>query len=471
MRGTELLMTDGMFMTHSPDTNPASPPPPPAVGLRILILDDEASIRSTLRICLEAFGHHVEEAGTASQAIEIAANRVFDLLFLDLRLGTDNGLDYIRHFLEQSPWLKIVVITAYASIDTAVEAMRRGATDYLPKPFTPEQVEMLAGKVAEVRSLEMRVRELQDALGAAAPETLLVSDSRPMCEAIQLAGTFAPSRAALLIQGESGTGKRTLARAIHQWSARKTGPFMQVSSKGLNEVEIAAELFGGALQGRPGGGLSRVEACAGGTLYIEDASVLPQRLQLKLLQLANFGTFEREGDYEQIPADVRIIVGATESLQQQVASGLFREDLYYALSSKTIELSPLRDRAPDIKPLAEIFLAFYARRTGKAVSQFTKEAIEYLHEYKWPGNVRELRNVVERAVILTRASTIGLQNLPPNMLKKASAAELGDLVPLEMIEELHIRGVLGTTRSLESAAKILGIDYATLWRRRRKYGL
>jgi NtrC-family two-component system response regulator AlgB len=444
--------------------------PPTTPSLRVLILDDEATIRSTLSLCLQTAGHHVADYGTGRQALDAAAVGVYDLLFLDLRLGTENGLDYIPLFLEQSPWLKIVVITAYASIETAVEAMRRGAVDYLSKPFTPEQVEILATKIVEVRSLEMRVRELQTALGRAEPDANFSSRNHTVQAAYQFARTIASSRAAILLQGETGTGKRMLARAIHEWSPRRDRPFMVTSCAGRSEDDIAAELFGTGATANSNAPPSRLEQCFGGTLYVDEFSALTPRLQLKIHQVIQDSTFEREGHFSQVPADVRIVAGTHHPIE--VVAGALRSDLFYTLSAKLISLPALRDRPEDLSSLAEIFLAFYSRQSGKLLTGFKTEAFDYLKAYAWPGNIRELRNVVERAAILANGPAVGLAELPPNFATGAPAAvAVGDLVPLETIEEQHIRGILSTTKSFDSAAKILGIDYATLWRRRRKYGL
>ncbi len=439
-------------------------------SLRILVLDDEATIRTTLAVCLQTAGHQVVAFGSGEPALETSEKQTFDLLFLDLRLGIENGLDYIPRFLSQSPWLKIIVITAYASIETAVEAMRRGAIDYLPKPFTPEHVEMLATKVAEAKLTAMRLREMTDKLDANVPPIRWASSNHMFRSALEMARTFAPSKAAILIEGESGTGKRTLARAIHEWSTRSNGPFEISSAQGRDEQTLGVELFGTDDKTKR----SKLEYCDGGTLYLDDFNALPPHMQIKLLEFIQTGTIEREGGFEKVTADVRLIAGVNQPLAQLAQSGLFRQDLYYAFSAKTVELPALRQRMEDFYSLAMTFLSFYNRQNGTSFTGFSKEAMEYMSAYSWPGNIRELRNVVERAMLLTSRrtgnQTVGIEHLPPNLRGKNSAAKIGDLVPLEIIKELHIRGVLAATSSQESAAKILDIDYATLWRYRKKYG-
>jgi two-component system, NtrC family, response regulator AlgB len=445
----------------------------PFPSLRVLVLDDESTIRTTLALCLEAAGHKVATVGSGREALGVCEKQVFDLLFLDLRLGTENGLDFMPDFFRLSPWIKIIVITAYASIDTAVEAMRRGALDYLPKPFTPEHVEMLAAKVAQTRAVEFRLRELRETMDTSMPPVLPTSDNRQVQSALELARTFAASKSAVLLQGEDGAGKRTLARAVHGWSSRRQAPYMVCTAHGRDEESLGVELFGTGSDGQLR--RSRLEHCAGGTLYLDDLCALSPRLQLKVLEFMQGGVFEREETFERIEADVRLIAGASKPLAALAEAGIFRRDLYYAFSAKLIELPALRERMEDFQKLVDTFLAFYAQQNGRTLKGLSRDAVDYLQSYSWPGNLRELRNVIERTVLLARPAgvegAIGIEYLPPNLRAKDSAAKLGDLVPLEAIEELHIRGVLATTQSLESAARILGIDYATLWRRRKKYGL
>ena len=449
------------------DTITTAPP------LRIMILDDEATIRTTLSLCLETAGHKVAAFGTSQEAFAGCAGQVFDLLFLDLRLGMENGLDLMPRFLHENPWMKIIVITAYASIDTAVEAMRRGALDYLPKPFTPEHVEAVAGKVAERVATEFRLRELTERIGKDNPPLLVSSSNVKMQAAIDLAKRFAPSKSMVLIQGKDGAGKRTLARLMHEWSPRRDGPYMVCSAHTQEEGGPELQLFGGPAKDSPR--RSRLEYCAGGTLYIDDLAAFPERYQLKLLDFIQTATFEREETFERASADVRIIAGATTDVAGLAGGFGFRKDLYFACSSKMVELPRLKERMEDFPKLVEIFLAFFGELHGKPFGAFTSEAMHYLRQYEWPGNLRELRNLVERAVLLGQSAAegmkLGIETLPSNLGFHETVADIGDLVPLELIEELHIRGVLGRTTSLETAAKILGIDYATLWRRRKKYGL
>ena len=442
--------------------------------LSILIVDDEINIRKTLSVFLETEGHDVVAVSTFQDAVSEASRRSFDVAFVDLRLGTADGLDLIPALLAQAAPTKIIVITAYASIDTAVEAMRRGATDYIPKPFTPAQVKLALQRVFEMRSLEQRVASLQEDLGRTSPEAEFASSSPAMQRALSLARQVAATDATLLLRGESGTGKTVLARAIHRWSPRAERPICTVSCPTFSPELLESELFGhargaftGAVRENPG----RISACEGGTLLLDEIGDLPLNLQPKLLRFLQDKEYERVGDYTTRRADVRIIAATGIDLETAVKEGRFREDLFYRINVIQIMIPPLRERREDIANLAEGLLIFFSRARHRPLSGFTPEALEALCRYDWPGNIRELRNAVERAAILCRAEKVGPECLPDALRSADSCARLGDNVPLAKIEEEHIRRVLATTKSLQEAADILGIDQATLWRRRKEYGI
>jgi NtrC-family two-component system response regulator AlgB len=441
-------------------------------SLNILVVDDEINIRKTLSVCLETEGHQVVAVSNFQDALAEASRKSFELAFVDLRLGTENGLDLIPALLAASPWLKIIVITVYASIDTAVEAMRRGATDYIPKPFTPAQIKLAVRKVFEVRTLEQRLAALQEDLGREYPEVDFSSTSPLMRKAVSLARQVASSEATVLLRGESGTGKTVLARAIHSWSPRAGKPIGVVSCPTFSAELLESELFGhvrgaftGALRDNPG----RLAACQGGTLFLDEISDLPLALQPKLLRFVQDKEYERVGDSLTRKADVRLLAATNIDLENAVKEGRFREDLFFRINVIQIEIPPLRERPDDVVALAERLLAFHSRRNHRSLAGFHKEALQALRQYQWPGNVRELSNVIERAAILCRTDQVGLECLPAVIAPGESALKIGDPVSLEKIEEQHIRRVLAGAKSLQEAADILGIDQATLWRRRKKY--
>ncbi len=436
--------------------------------LRVLVVDDEANIRTTLSLCLEADGHAVRTAGTIADALQEIDRHVFDLVFLDLRLGMDNGLDFLPTLRTESPWARVIVITAYASVETAVEAMRRGATDYLPKPFEPAQVELVTRKVAERRQLEMKLEALQSALGSLDAEADFPTQSPVMQGAIDLARQVAVSRAPVLIQGEPGTGRGRLARAIHTWSPRADGPFATVACQsGADAME--ADLFGLTAAGASPGATGRVAFCDHGSLLLEEIQLAPIPIQIRLTRLLRDREYERADEARARAIDVRVIATTSVDLRQATEAGAFRNELLLTLDVVRVNIPPLRSRADDIPLLAERYLALLASQSSMAVSGFTRDAMHALCGYNWPGNVRELRNVIERSILICRSERIGLEHLPPNLLNPSPQYAVGDLVPLENIERSHVLQVVASTRSLRRAAAILGIDTSTLCRWLKRY--
>jgi len=442
--------------------------------LNILVIDDEPNIRKTLGVCLESYGHRVTAVGNVTDAQNEAALQAFDLAFVDLRLGTESGMDLISALRAACPWLKIVVITAYASIDTAVEAIRRGATDYIPKPFKPDQVALVTERIATLHAMEQRISRLQEDLERVHPEILFKSHHAGMQRAIELARQVAPSEAVLMLRGPSGTGKSVLARAIHAWSQRASKPLGIISCPTLSAELLESELFGhvkgaftGALRDNPG----RVAACEGGTLFLDEIGELPHTIQPKLLRFIQDREYEQVGGQRTRRADVRILAATNADLEQAVKAGRFREDLYYRLNVIQIEIPPLRDRPDDTELLATAMLGFFGAQNHKVFRGFSEDALRALRTYPWPGNIRELRNVIERAAILCSGEVIGVENLPESISPHHPPIQIGDRVPLTLIEENHIRRVLASTKSLQEAAEVLGIDQATLWRKRKQFGI
>jgi NtrC-family two-component system response regulator AlgB len=440
--------------------------------LSVLVVDDEANIRRTLSYCLEAEGHTVVAVSNPDDAGREARRRCFDLAFVDLKLGREDGMDLIPILAAESSWTKIVVISAHASVESAVEAMKRGAIDYIAKPFTPDHVRILTTRVAQLRRLETEVAALRENVQRLEPENRLQSSSAAMQRILETARKAAPSEATVLLFGESGTGKTVIARAIHGWSPRSAKAMGVVACPAVPADLLESELFGhakgsftGAVRDYPG----RIAACEGGTLFLDEIGDLAPSVQAKLLRVIQDKEYERLGESTARKADVRIIAATNADLEKRVTEGRFREDLFYRLNVISLTIPPLRDRREDIMPLANGFLSSFCRANHKTVLGFTEEAERSLTNHAWPGNLRELRNTIERAVILGSGDRIAASDLPTTIAPSVGTPTIGDKVPLATIEELHIRGVLARTSSLQEAADILGIDQATLWRRRKAY--
>ena len=443
--------------------------------MNVLVVDDESNIRKTMKMFFDLLHHKVTTVSNAKDALLEAELQIFDLAFVDLRLGIESGLDLVSSLLAKYPWLKIVVITAFASVDTAVEAMKRGAVDYLPKPFMPGQLKLVLERVAALRTLEQRITLLQNDLERNDPDISLSSSYPPMQRVIELARQVSTSDAVVMLLGPSGSGKTMLARFIHRWSHRSDKPFSVISCPSLNQELLESELFGhvkgaftGALRDNPG----RVASCEGGTLFLDEIGDLPLSIQSKLLRFIQEREYERVGDQRTRKANVRIIAATNADLKSAVSSGSFREDLYYRLNVIQITLPSLAERSGDIEALAGSMLTFFNAQNHKTIQGFSPEVVRILCNYGWPGNIRELRNVVERSVILCPTSMIGEELLPETMVSAVQPqCRIGDRIKLETIEELHIRRVLASTSSVHEAAEVLGIDKATLWRKRKQFGL
>jgi two-component system, NtrC family, response regulator AlgB len=449
--------------------------------MRILIVDDEPNIRKTLRLALESLGNTVEEAVDVPEAMKRIERSRFDLAFVDLRLGQESGFKLLETIPRLSARLVVVIMTAYATIDNAVDAMRRGAFDYLPKPFTPAQIRAVVEQVERLRSLRDRLTDLEDQIGREIPEVSLESND-PQVRAVQdQARQVAATDAVVLIRGESGTGKGVLARAIHVWSRRASALFVTVSCPSLSADLLESALFGharGAFTGAVTDTEGTVAAAEGGTLFLDEIGDLPLPLQPKLLRFLQERRYERVGETRTRTADVRLVAASNRDLDAAVAAGQFRDDLLFRLNVVELSLPPLRQRTDRVE-LAEHLVGFFARQLKKKIQGFTPDARQALLQYAWPGNLRELRNAIERAAIFANDPVIGLNDLPGRVARGTSvkveeaiaSTEIGNAVTLEQLEAQHIRLILERSPSLEDASRILGIDPSTLYRKRKQLGL
>jgi NtrC-family two-component system response regulator AlgB len=443
---------------------------------RLLIVDDEKNIRRHLETFFVSCGHEVRVAENGAEALkQIAHDGPPDLMLSDFRMAEMNGLELLSETKRRHPETLVVLMTAFGTVENAVAAMKAGAYDYLTKPFTLDQIRHVIDRALEVKSLRSENRHLREALEDA---PLVESNSPLMAALLETARRAASSEATILLTGESGTGKNVLARQIHSWSLRHQRPFVVVNCTTLSEHLLESELFGhlrgaftGAIKDKPG----RLEAADGGSVFIDEVADLSVALQVKFLRFLQDKRFERIGGQNTIEVDARIIAATNRDLAGEVAAGRFRPDLYYRLNVISVRVPSLRERPEDIEILAQRFLAEASARNRRPGLKFSPAAIIALQGYPWPGNVRELRNAIERATVLSRGEIIETEDLPDPIFRGAPPPSAtpadNSKATLDDIERDYIKQVLSSATTLEEAADMLGISVATLWRRRRRYGI
>lgn len=442
-----------------------------------LVVDDDAGVRQSLRLCLEVDGARCLGVGTGAAALEALQRTAFDVVFLDLWLGSESGLTLLPEILRQRPGIGVVVVTAFATFETAVEAMRLGASDYLPKPFSPDQVRRAAMRIVSANDLRARHESLQQQVVDEGAESLFHSRSPSYRRLLDTAARAAASESVVLLRGESGTGKNLLAKWVHTSSRRASGPFVVVHCPALSGELMTSSLFGhrrGAFTGAVSDVVGKVEEAAGGTLFLDEIGDLSADAQARLLRFLNDRSYERLGEPRSRQADVRVVAATNRALEEDIAAGRFREDLLHRLEVITLTLPPLRERSEDVLPLALHQLRFIERSQGRSGLKLSPAAELALHAHTWPGNLRELRNRIQRAVVLGPSPTIdpsdlGLESSDLDTAK--SDLQLGSAASIETIEREHIARVLASSSSLEAASRTLGIDPTTLQRKRKRYGL
>ena len=448
-----------------------------------LIIDDDRTFREATCFLIEESNHYAEGVPSGQLGLARLKEEKFDAVLLDLNLGAENGLDVLTEIQKTYPDMPVVMFTAAGSVKTAVEAMRRGAADFLEKPFHSEQFLTVLARLQRLRHMGQRIERLErEATDAKAQEAESIFDftAPAMQEVMETLRRAAKTPASILILGESGTGKSMAARAVHQASHLADKPFVTVSCPSLTKELLESELFGhvrGAFTGAIKEHWGKVSGAEGGTLFLDEIGDLPIEIQPKLLRLLQEHEYERLGETLTRKANVRVIAATNRDLKKRVAAGAFREDLYFRLNVITVEMPPLRSRPADLCRFAEHYAKHFAARCGRQLNGFTEEALASICAYGWPGNLRELRNAIERAVILGRQTQITIADLPAELRQLSSgvadgiAGNSGGAVTLEQLEELHIKRVLAQTRTVAEAAQILGIDQATVYRKMKKYDM
>ena len=433
---------------------------------KILVVDDERNIHKTMKICLEAVGFEIDALDNPSAALALLAEKSFDIAFYDWKMEPIDGMQLLKETRRLSPDTTVILMTAHGSIESAVDAIKNGAYDYLQKPFELLELQHLATRVYEHHQLRNEVRSLKEELRQKGGAGEIVTRNKRMQDVVALALQVAQANIAVLIEGESGTGKELLAQLIYRNSQRSDKPFVVVNCAALVETLIESELFGhvkGAFTGANKDRRGRFEMADGGTIFLDEIGEVPLSTQVKLLRFLESKEFERVGENVSRKVDVRVVAATNQNLEEATASGRFREDLFYRLNAIRLKVPPLRQRVEDVPLLVEHFL----RGSGNS-RKTSPEALKALMAYPWKGNVRELENVMERALLLCGEDTIQLHHLP----EEFQTVTAGDQpFSLEEVERQHIMKVLRTAKDLDEAASILGIDPTTLWRKRKKFNL
>ena len=450
-----------------------------------LVIDDDKTFRDATCLLIDSEGHYAQGAYSGELGLAELKEGKFDSVLLDLNLGPEKGLDVLEQIRKVQPNLPVVIFTAQGSVKNAVEAMRRGAVDFLEKPFTREQFHLVLARVQRFNELKQNIERLELEVkdsNTQSPEILLDSSTPLMKEVMDTLLRAAKTPASILILGESGTGKSVVARAVHRQSRLADRPFVTVSCPSLSKELLESELFGhvkGAFTGALRDHWGKVKAAAGGTLFLDEIGDLPMEIQPKLLRLLQEREYERVGENVTRQAEVRIIAATSQDLRKRVADGAFREDLFFRLNVIMAEMPPLRERPGDLIRFAGHYFKHFAALCGRRLEGISEEAAAAIRAYAWPGNLRELRNAIERAVIMAKGNKINLEDLPAELRSRTAPStkgngtplEVGALVSMEKLEEAHLRKVLERTGNLAEAAEVLGIDQATLYRKRKKIGL
>jgi DNA-binding NtrC family response regulator len=441
------------------------------LGETILVVDDDPFIQEALGDRLESLGYHVSRAGDGKQALEFIDRQDPQMVFLDIEMPGMKGLDVLREMRKREKDFPVVIITAYGSIDRAVEAMKEGAYDFIPKPFKASHIALVVEKAMERQRLRREKAVLSEEVDKR--YRLVAGASAKLNDAIAGAKKAAVSKSTILLLGESGTGKELFARAIHNWSERNDRPFVAINCVGLSKELLESELFGyerGAFTGANQLKRGKIELANGGTVFLDEVGDISEELQAKLLRFLQEREFERVGGTQLIRVDVRIIAATNRNLEAAVKEGRFREDLYYRLNVVPIMLPPLRGRKEDVPALAQFFMQRFSNESKKSFSEISQEALEAITAYDWPGNVRELANVIERAVVLGQPPTIQIEDLSPGIVapevemdSRSTPVSYHESID-EYRREVIVNALAQTQGNRAAAARLLGLQRSYLLR-------
>jgi DNA-binding NtrC family response regulator len=440
----------------------------------ILIVDDELSVRDSLSKWFKEDGYRVGAAENANKALSIMNDGPWDVILLDIKMPGMDGLELQKRLKEIDKTAAIIMVTAFAAVDSAVQALKEGAFDYITKPVDPEHLSHLVQNALRTKKLSDENWRLRQQMSELSGIDEIVGESSQMKKVIDLAKTVAQTDTTVMIRGESGTGKELIARTIHANSARKYFPIITVNCGAVPETLLESELFGhekGAFTGAQYRRKGKFEMADGGTIFLDEVGTISQKMQVQLLRVLETKQFTRVGGNDLISSDFRVVCATNRDLESAIAEGSFREDLYYRLNVFAIFIPPLRERRVDIPPLVEHFMKKYAAMMNKTMLEIDPEAMDSLIRNKWPGNVRELENVIERAMVLAKPPAVKLSDLP-FQLSQSSEENGADGDSLSSMEKLHIARVLDKYGwNITRTAEALGIDRVTLYSKISKYGL
>jgi DNA-binding NtrC family response regulator len=446
--------------------------------VKILVIDDESSITGALQVILEEQGYVVETAASMLEASRLLQGRTFDLVFTDLRLPDTNGLEVLNHVKAENPDTEVILMTAHGSLDIAISAIKRGAYYYVEKPFTPDEIIMLTERALQFAGIKQENRVLKSTLGGEKEAYGMIGSSQKMRQIYETIRATAPSDASVLIEGESGTGKELIATAVHLQSKRASRPFIRINCAAFPPDLIESELFGykrGAFTGADRDKRGLIEAAATGTLLLDEIAEMPVHLQAKLLRVLQERRLRRLGDEQEIQVDFRLVSSTNRDTRQAAREGLFREDLFFRISTVRITVPPLRERPEDVLPLADHFLQRYVTKYNKQIRGISQPALSLLTRYDWPGNIRELESVIERAVLFCQEEQLTVESLPEH-LSPAASGQVKCLIPphltLEEIEREAIAQTLERTGgNIKKTAQLLDVHRPTLYRKLKRFKL